>query len=164
MNRNKALTVLPLLGLALLLALSPHAQSGSDAATLDKLAWMAGAWGGTESGVEMEEHWLAPRGGLLLGLHRDVFPNGRAFFEYLRIEQSADGITYWASPLGRPATPFRLKELGDKRVVFENPEHDWPQRILYWRGDDGALHARVEGDQNGQQRAEEWRWTPLSKK
>jgi hypothetical protein len=31
----------------------------------------------------------------------------------------------------------------------------YPQRILYWRDTDGALHARVEG---GQGKAMEWRW------
>jgi hypothetical protein len=43
--------------------------------------------------------------------------------------------------------------------VFENKEHDFPQRILYWRGK-GALHARIEGLRDGQPRSLEWRWMP----
>lgn len=53
---------------------------------------------------------------------------------------------------------FKLKEAGEKRVVFENAAHDFPQRILYWReGDD--LVARIEGTMRGQPRQQEWRFS-----
>ena len=46
------------------------------------------------------------------------------------------------------------------RVVFENPTHDFPQRIIYWK--DGAdLRARIEGTQNGKEGSQEWRWSPV---
>jgi hypothetical protein len=62
------------------------------------------------------------------------------------------------SPMGSPPTPFRLVEQGPSRVVFENLAHDFPQRILYWLDEAGALHARVEGTEKGIARHEEWRW------
>ena len=58
-----------------------------------------------------------------------------------------------------PPTPFRLVESADKRAVFENKEHDFPQRILYWIDAAGALHARIEGPQDGRTVSEEWVWT-----
>jgi hypothetical protein len=123
------------------------------------LAWLAGSWTGDSGGLAMEEHWTAPSGGALLGMHRDV-KNGRMVsFEFLRIDAAGDAITYWASPKSAPPTPFRLKELGPgRRVVFENPEHDFPQRILYWRTDDDALHARVEGPAGTGEKGMEWTW------
>jgi Domain of unknown function (DUF6265) len=99
---------------------------------------MAGTWTGVQEKVEMEEHWLPPKGNTMLGLHRDVASGKTVMFEFLRIEWTPEGITYWASPRGRAATPFRLKEARDKYVVFENPEHDFPQRIIYWLEKDGA--------------------------
>ena len=48
---------------------------------------------------------------------------------------------------------------GTKRVVFENRQHDFPQRILYWLDPGGALHARIEGPQGGKTVSEEWVWT-----
>lgn len=128
---------------------------------LASLSWMAGSWGGEDGGARMEEHWTAPRGGLMLGLHRDVKGEKKAFFEFLRIEAQADGIVYLAMPLGKPATAFKLVESAPSRVVFANPEHDFPQRILYWLTPDGALHARVEGTQGGKTSAEEWEWHSL---
>ena len=51
-----------------------------------------------------------------------------------------------------------MVESGDKRVVFENKQHDFPQRILYWLDAQGALHARIEGPQGGKTVSEEWVW------
>ena len=31
----------------------------------------------------MEEVWLEPLGGVMIGMHRDVFASGRFFFEHL---------------------------------------------------------------------------------
>ena len=135
-----------------------HAAERTD---LSDLAWLVGAWQGRQGGTEMEEHWIAPKGGLMLGLHRDLFSSGSTFFEYLRIESRDDGVFYVASPRGRAGTAFRLIANADRRVVFANPEHDYPQRILYWIDGDGALHARIEGTQNGENRASEWRWEPM---
>jgi uncharacterized protein DUF6265 len=133
-------------------------QSAAAATDLKDLAWLAGNWTGTQDGLEMEELWIAPKGNTMLGLHRDVKAGRTASFEFLRIEATADAITYWASPRGKAATPFRLIELRDKRVVFENAEHDFPSRIIYWLDAKGSLHAKIEGTLGGKPAAEEWTW------
>lgn len=157
MREGMRWVVLGLVGLGLV--------SGGEAAEkpdLASLSWMAGSWGGEDGSTRMEEHWTAPRGGVMLGLHRDVKGEKKAFFEFLRIEEQGEAIVYVAMPQARPATPFTLVETGPTRVVFENPEHDFPQRILYWRTPDGFLHARVEGKQGGKVGSEEWAWRPLA--
>lgn len=143
----------------LFIVLSGFAIRGEAAPSdLKELSWLTGSWTGTQDGVEMEELWLQPKGNTMLGLHRDVKGGRTILFEFLRIEATADAITYWASPKGRPATPFRLIELKDKRVVFENAEHDFPSRIIYWLDKDGSLHAKIEGKLGGKPAAEEWIW------
>ena len=134
-------------------------SAAEPAVRVDQLSWMAGSWQGGQGEVEMEESWTAPRGGSLLGLHRDVRAGRTVSFEFFRIAEDEDGIVYYASPQGRPATPFRLVESGRERVVFANPQHDFPQRILYWKDAEGALHARIEGMQGGKPAFQEWRWT-----
>lgn len=126
-----------------------------DPPRVEDLAWLAGCWRGEADGVVMEEQWTAPAGGVMLGLHRDLSPAGGVFFEYLRIVATEDGVHYVASPSGRGETTFRLAEHGDHRVVFENPEHDFPKRISY-RLEGSALHASIDGgagDPNG------WQWS-----
>ncbi len=136
-------------------------QPGKTATTgvgLDTLAWLAGAWTGVSEGTKMEEFWLAPDGNLMVGLHRDVFVSGESFFEYLRIESTADGVTFLASPTGRPPTAFKMVALQDRQVVFANKQHDFPQRIIYRLGSEGHLHARIEGIVDGKLKSREWQW------
>lgn len=132
--------------------------------SLNELSWLTGSWSGESGGVRMEEHWTAPEGNSMIGMHRDLGKGRTLLFEFLRIEQRGDQITYLSMPNGRsPATAFPLKELSGTRVVFENPAHDFPQRIIYWK--DGAdLRARIEGTLNGKAGSEEWRWSPAGLK
>ena len=88
-------------------------------------------------------------------------PNGRRSYEFMRIADTPEGMSYFASPAGRPPVEFRFREAGDKRVVFENAAHDYPQRIVYWKDGD-LLAARIEGTVRGQKRSEEWRMAPVA--
>lgn len=130
-----------------------------EAGSLADLSFLHGAWAGEERGLAMEEFWTGPAGGSLLGLHRDVARGRTVSWEFLRIEEKDGAITYWASPRGASPTPFRLVESGGNRAVFENREHDFPQRILYWLDTEGRLHARVEGPADAKEKAMEWVWT-----
>ena len=46
----------------------------------------------------------------------------------------------------------------EKKAVFSNPGHDFPQRIIYWVDGDEALHARIEGEVNEKSKSREWVW------
>lgn len=126
--------------------------------SLESLRWMTGSWYGTVDGVAMEEHWLEPKGGIMLGVHRDIISPSKTAFEFLRIAQSKEGVGYLASPGGNPATRFALEKIDGERVVFSNPDHDFPQRVIYWRKAPDTLCARVEGMINGKQQGEQWCW------
>ncbi|HEU4725210.1 MAG TPA: DUF6265 family protein, partial [Candidatus Eisenbacteria bacterium] len=134
------------------------AASEKALASIASLAWMTGCWSGVDQGMTMEECWLAPGGGILVGMHRDITPAGRGYFEFLRIAATGDTVNYWGSPMGKTPVAFRLKEQGPRRVVFENAAHDYPQRIIYWMDGDETLRARSEGTEKGAERGEEWAW------
>lgn len=70
-------------------------------ADVSRLSWLEGRWSGVADGVSMEEQWTAPRGGALLGLHRDVKGERMVSFEFLRIETTSEGTFYFASPESR---------------------------------------------------------------
>ncbi len=147
--------VLPMLSALAAAALAPPPAADP----LAGLAWLAGDWYGKDGPIEMEERWTEPRGGLMLYVHRDVQDGRAVSFEFGRVAPGEGGvITYYASPGGKPATAFKMIESKDKRVVFENKQHDFPKRILYWLGGDGSLHARIEGDPGDKEHAMEWTW------
>ncbi len=122
------------------------------------LEWLAGMWSGMDGATKVEEHWMRPAAGVMLGVHRDVDSAGFVWFEYLRIETRNGTTVYAAMPGGRPATIFPLKEIGRNSVVFENVENDFPQRIIYQLNDDGSLLARIEGMEAGVVKSKEWVW------
>jgi hypothetical protein len=142
------------------------APSGSTSSTddpakgpsLEPLAWLTGAWGSEVGGRTTEEYWTPPRGGTMFGVNRTLSDDRTTAFEFLRIVITGDEVYYLAAPGGRhPPTAFKLVEQGEGRVVFENHEHDFPQRIIYWRAGD-ALHARIEGVQDERPASMEWTW------
>jgi hypothetical protein len=126
-------------------------------ARVASLDWMTGTWVHTKDGEKVTESWVGPGNGVMVAANLSTWPNGKKFFEFLRIADTADGFSYFASPAGRPPVEFKMKEAAQQRVVFENTAHDYPQRILYWRDGD-ALMARIEGAAGGKTKSEEWRF------
>ena len=131
----------------------------AQAQELDKLAWMAGHWVQKDAREEVQENWIGPRGNMMVATNLTMTAGRGPSFEFLRIESGADGVAYVAQPGGQPPTRFALIEQAARRVVFANPAHDFPQRILYWLDEAGALHARVEGPKGGKTVGQEWTWT-----
>lgn len=152
-----------LAALPALLALGSGArgvESGGNNVSASDLAWMSGTWVREQGDRRSEEVWTVPAGGTLIGLARSVSGNRTTNFEYLRIETRGGNLVYLASPGGRcPATPFVMIEHENRRVVFENKENDFPQRIIYWSESDGVMNARIEGDAGGAPRSMEWSWS-----
>lgn len=129
--------------------------------SLPGLGWLTGVWASIDG--QTEEHWTLPRGGTMLGAGRSVIAGRTRFYEHLRIEQAGDAVLYHASPSGQAATTFRLVERSERRLVFENPEHQDPSRIIYERTGETSLVARVEGTRDGKPTSdatELWRIAP----
>ena len=133
------------------LATGGFAMAADTKHKIDDLAWLTGDWE-TANAAERwtDEHWTTPAGGAMLGMSRTVKAGAVSEFEYLRIIQKGDDLIYVAHPGARsPGTEFKMTSLtegaaGYRRVVFENPEHDFPKRILYVRRADGTLVATVD--------------------
>lgn len=159
MFRFSVLLVLLSLGL-IVVANAQDANTGSQTKVAE-LGWIAGCWSSDVQGTITEETWLAPRGGQMVGVNRMVFPNGKSTFEFLRIADTNKGVVYFASPSGKPATPFALKQAEENKAVFENLENDFPQRIIYQRSGE-SMEAMIEGNVNGKVQSMKWKWT-LSK-
>lgn len=141
-----------LVGLVLAAAAACHAQE------IDKLGWLTGTWTQSLDGEVVQESWLGPRGKTMAAVNLTTSAR-RSSFELLRIVEGNEGLALLASPGGRAPVVFKLKELGERRVVFENLGHDFPQRVLYWMEADGTLRARIEGEVAGRARGIDWRFT-----
>ena len=61
------------------------------------------------------------------------------------IEERDGRLFLIAYPSGPTETEFARSALDGSSVTFENPDHDFPQRIGYRREDDGSIVGRIEG-------------------
>lgn len=129
------------------LAAGSTAECRAQGRSLSDLSFMAGCWKGKvgDNGT-IEERYSPPTAGLMLGTSHSVSGGRTAFFEFIKVEESADGgIVMTPAPRGKPSVPFKMVSLEGKKAVFENLEHDFPQRIIYHLRDNGSLAARIEG-------------------
>lgn len=126
-------------------------------ADLSKLAWLGGCWKSETAEPGSGEHWLPLAGGSLLGIGRTIKGGKTVEFEFLEIRAEADGrITYFARPSGQSPAAFPLLRLSDTEIVFENLEHDFPQRVAYRLEGKTRLAARIEGTIGGKPRTVEF--------
>lgn len=140
------LLVAALLGPAL--AAADLKKPGKPAAppAIARLAWLAGHWRMEKSGRVVDEQWMAPAGGVMLGMSRTVAKGRVVEHEFLQIREGPGGdLFYVAQPSRQKEAAFQLKSLADTEVVFENLQHDFPQKISYTLKADGSLLAAIEG-------------------
>jgi len=126
--------LLPILALVPALALAVDSDDG-------KFAWLVGCWVTPDKSAQ--EVWVADSGRSLAGFAVTVSGSKVGFYEVLSIKQSDDGAwTYTAHPSGQGSASFLAVEIGEKSVVFANPDHDYPQEIRYSRVGD-QLYATI---------------------
>lgn len=135
------------------------AQEKSAARTADAamLKWFTGCWEFSvpEKKMTIAEMWMRPEGGMLVGVSRTVVEGKAVGYEFIRVAGSENGMAYFAKPSSASAeTPFTLRSITEREVVFENPDNEFPQRIIYRKGSSAAtLFARIEGGVNGSEQS-----------
>jgi hypothetical protein len=131
-----------------LLAAAPAAAEAPAPASVQQLAWLAGCWQHQTGARTVDEHWLAPSGDSLLGVSRTVKDGRLVSHELMIIRARAAKLVFEAHPSGQPTAEFPATAIDARRITFENPAHDFPQRITYERQQD-QLKATVEGKEGG---------------
>jgi CpeT protein len=119
-------------------------------------AWLAGSWQVQDGATVVDETWTPPRGDAMLGVSRTVEGGRLASFELVVLRETlAGGLVFTAHPSGQESGSFPAVTITDTLLVFENPAHDFPQRIGYRRTADGVT-AWIEGTVDGQAKRAEF--------
>jgi len=118
--------------------------------TLAHLPWMIGCWANSDAEPGTSETWRVSNDGSMIGFGRISRGEQVVTTERMRIEKSADGnLVFIASPAGQDSTRFVIVNIADDEVVFENRQHDYPQRIIYRLLSVDRMLARIEGVVDG---------------
>ena len=148
MRKAFVLLVLPLLGWSSPVA-NPSSSTGS-------IGWLTGCWESRKGDRLIEEHWMPPRGGVMLELGRTTRGDTLLDYEFVSLRLNGARPVYEAHPAGQPVDSFPAKVASDSAVVFENSGHDFPQRVGYERRGSDSLLAWIEGDVGGRTRRVEF--------
>jgi hypothetical protein len=134
----------------------PPAVGAQDSPRVAQVGWMAGCWEQSAGTRLIEEHWMRPRAGLMLGVSRTMVGDSLLEYEQVALLQRGGHLIYAATPARQAPAEFASAAVSDSAVTFENPAHDFPQRIIYRRRGADSLIARVEGMRGGQLRGRDF--------
>lgn len=149
--------IVPALAALCFLSSSVLAQS------IERMSWLSGCWQGQFGDPGTVEQWLPPAGGAMLGMSRTIKQDKMVEYEFMQLRQLPEGgLAFVPQPFGRPPVVFRLLRIGEAEAVFENPDHDFPQRITYSRPEASRLAASIEGMRNGAARRIEFAFRRVS--
>lgn len=111
-----------------------------------QLSWLKGTWKLVDEDVY--EQWTTDGDSRLVGLSFAIEKGDTVLMENMTVEitngQGAFVVRVVDQNENKPIA-FPLTRCAEGRLLFENPQHDFPQRVAYERGEDGTLLAWVEG-------------------
>lgn len=136
---------------SLLLVTALSAAFQAPAPAIKDVAWISGCWDFTRNARHVVESWTPPEGGTMMGVSRTVNNGKTTEWEFLIIREGEKGLEYVAKPSRQPEATFTATRVTPNEVVFENPAHDFPKKIMYKRDGD-VLTAAIEGPMQGQTR------------
>jgi catechol 2,3-dioxygenase-like lactoylglutathione lyase family enzyme len=122
---------------------------GAQNTPIRNVRWLEGCWQLVRGTTTTVERWLAPVNGEMSGESWTIANGAERPGETLRLFARGDTLVYQASPAGQATTQFRTTSSAGDEIVFANPAHDFPQRIVYRRVGADSVIARIEGDRAG---------------
>ena len=117
-------------------------------------AWMAGCWSGSRGEERFHERWTLADPATLLGVSHTLKGGRVSAFEFLRVIVKNGKAVYVAQPGGVPPTEFVATDVSADQIVFENPKHDFPKRVIYRRSGADHLTASIDGGASADSRVE----------
>ncbi len=124
---------------------------------INEISWLLGTWEGIDDNELMfVEVWTKGEGTWMNGKGATITPDGDTLFkEVLKIEL-VEGTPYYVATVPENPGPvlFKLVESDASHVVFENLDHDFPQRIEYTLQTNSTLFVRLDGVENGAPKTE----------
>jgi hypothetical protein len=148
---------------------APAAGPAGVDARVEQLSWVAGPWRGTLNDRTIEQHWMTPLGGSLVGMYRSIRENRASLYELLAMEQQGDHvflrIKHFAPGAGLVSQEAKeqsadhvLVKLDGRIAVFEGSAGGSPVRVTFSSPDQDTLDITVERQREGKPVATEFKY------
>lgn len=128
--------------------------------------WLAGDWEDRTDSSLTAEYWNIESDTVIRGTGMYLVKKDTMFFERLSIELK-DGEIYYVPIVNDQNNQlpvyFKLTAMQDTVFIFENPQHDFPQKIVYEFHQPDILFAYIEGSDEGVYSKQEFTYKRVKK-
>ena len=131
---------------------------------IEKANWFIGDWENVSDEGSFREIWTKKNDSIYSGLSIVVIEQDTVFYENVSLEQQNDSVFYNVSVKGQnkeQAVSFYLTSSDNDKLVFENPNHDYPSKITYSKVSKDSIVAEIFGLKDGKKITESF---PMSRK
>lgn len=148
----------PVLALAIVL-ISCEKKENHEKDKIKLADWLIGNWENKMAQGRLSETWEKAN---------DSTFNGKSYFikdkdtlnnEVIMLTQKAETLFYIPTVEGQNNNQpvlFKMTKGTSKQLVFENPQHDFPQKITYTQINNDSLVAEISGIENGKPATESY--------
>lgn len=130
---------------------------------IEKANWFLGEWENKSKTGDFTENWEKLSDSTFMAV--SIIKQGKdtVFHENVVLEQKNDSLFYNVSMKENKddITSFYLTSFTDKQLVFENPKHDFPTKIIYNLITADSISATIHGKIKGVEQTEIF---PMTKK
>lgn len=146
----------------LVLLLVVVACKNSDSNKNDKIKasqWLLGKWESNSTDGFLQETWKKVNDSTFQATSYYIKEEDTLHFETITLQQKGEELTYSAAVKGQnedKPVAFKLTSSIEKQLVFENPKHDYPQKISYTQISPYSLVAKISGIQQAKSSSEQF--------
>ena len=136
----------------LLAAVSCQKKESAEKDKIKAADWLIGNWENTSSDGILSENWEKVNDSIFSATSYFIKGKDTLHSESIVLSQKGEQLTYKATVKGQNNDkPVDFPSTGEteNKLTFENPQHDYPQKITYTKGANNTLTAEISGKLQG---------------
>lgn len=119
---------------------------------LEKAEWFIGNWENITKEATFKEIWNKESDSTFVGESFVFVEKDTVFYEKIDLFQQNDSLFYRVSVKDQnkeQPVVFYLTKSNEKELIFENPKHDFPTKIVYTKITNDSMVGAIYGKKNG---------------
>ena len=144
----------------IMLLLAAVSCQKKESAKKDKIKaadWLIGNWENKNPDGVLIENWKKVNDSTFSAESYFIKGKDTLHFESIALAQKGETLTYIATVKGQndgKPVEFPSTSETENKLTFENPQHDYPQKITYTKGTNNTLTAEISGKLQGKKTTE----------
>jgi len=119
---------------------------------VEQAKWLIGSWENKNEIGTLTETWKKENDSVFSATSYFIKGKDTLHSETIKLDETDGILTYTPTVIGQnnnKPVPFKLTSSTENQLVFENPQHDYPQKIVYDFINNDSIVATISGRQQG---------------